>query len=309
MRKEILAGIIRNCLDIKKDETVNFCFQASRIKEATEMLEVLKKFSENINTIKIKHQASKFMRDKMLDSDLTIIMADEKSTVLLGHSEARSAACSKGRRVAFVLDNTNYFPSLIDLELITKREEILSSVLLKTKRIEVKTENSSFRVSTRTREKVRRPIKISSKIHNGGSWGAIPDYAEVAIAPIEISAEGEFVADVGTTGIVCSREKIVAYFSKGKIKEVEGRIADKLLKLIMRNRGLGVLCEVGFGMSHLESSSGWVFSEKKKLGFVHLGIGNNIQLGGQNYSKYHIDLVSSKADVYLDGSRLVLEEL
>jgi leucyl aminopeptidase (aminopeptidase T) len=303
---DIFRKMLEVCLDVKKDESLCICFQSKRMKEAKILKNVgsslcrrVTSFPINGYTVKPKH------RKAILSSDVTLFCVDEEATEMLGHSEIREDACSIGRRVAFLLEDYSYAPEYSDLVKIKRRADYISSVLSKAEIISISRRSERLSVKLTSKAERRRPVRITSLITKPGSWGAIPDYAEVAIAPLEESATGKISVDVGITCLGRDDKPIVMNFKDGRLVSLSGnKISRQLEKIIRKYDNSNVLCEVGIGLSHLNSNNSWVFSEKKKLGNIHLGMGTNIRIGGRNFSGIHLDCVIRGVELRADSKKI-----
>jgi leucyl aminopeptidase (aminopeptidase T) len=296
-----LYSILKLCLDVKEDESLHVCFQPAREREAKMLQQAASKFTRKVLCSRIYGTKIKeSSRSKIYSSDITVFCVDEQSTEILGHSEERLVASSVGKRIAFLLDSWTVAPEGKDLEKIEERARHLTLLLSKAKNLSISTESGILEVDILREKEKREPIKITSNITRPGAWGAIPDYAEVAVAPIEGTASGKIKVNVGITGFGKLKNPLNIIFEEGKLVDVYGEKSNRLLSLLSRYKNLDVLCEVGIGISHINSNSKWIFSQKKKLGYVHLGLGRNTGLGGKNQSEKHIDLIMNEAEIALD---------
>ena len=69
-----------------------------------------------------------------------------------------------------------------------------------------------------------------------------------------------------------------------------------------------ILGEVGFGVNpNVEKLTGVALLDEKKIGTVHIALGDNSDMGGDNESSIHCDMVSELPTVLVDG-KIIIEK-
>ena len=129
---------------------------------------------------------------------------------------------------------------------------------------------------------------------------------EVYVAPLENSACGKLIVDeVRDFGV----QKLEMDFENGRIigfyaekGEAEFR---RFLEIASGEKDK--LAEFGMGINHGMKPIGLRISDEKALGTVHLAIGNNVHLGGNNEASIHIDFNLYKPTVKADNE-LVMKD-
>lgn len=130
---------------------------------------------------------------------------------------------------------------------------------------------------------------------------------EVYLAPIEESAEGIAVFDLG----YYQGERIEGIrlrFSKGKVVEFSAcKNGDKLNQFFESGEeGRRVLGELGIGLNPwIKQMIGYQVCDTKQLGSIHLSLGENRIFGGKNSASIHWPLVMSDLDLWVDGIPLI----
>lgn len=237
--------------------------------------------------------------------DAVLLLVSTDRAQFGGHAAFRRAASERGARLGFVVEDR--MPE--DVELLARccdRTREIAERLGEARTAEVRTA-----VGTRIRMEVagRPGIPITPELGLPGAWGALPDYMEAAVAPVEGSAEGTIVVD-GTctyTGIQRSPMRLevvdgsVASISGGSSVDLE-RYLDETGVPHARN-----LAELGIGTNEGARSIRRVgtFLDKRMAGTAHFGIGDNISLAGMTAAPLHTDVQVLDVDIDLDGRPLM----
>lgn len=149
------------------------------------------------------------------------------------------------------------------------------------------------------------------------AWGNVPA-AEIFIAPMEDSAEGEFLVNgaVGTELLPGGREALLE-FRGGRLTAhryvgTAGRVrALDEIEQIARDKGHAdrwhVIAELGIGLNRMiPRFTGIPLVDEKKHGTVHVAIGHNKGYGGINDCRsLHFDMTTAGPTVEIDGHTLI----
>lgn len=232
-------------------------------------------------------------------SDVIIFCVDEGRTLLYGHSDARASSCKRGARIGFLTQSLDSVPERTELRRIHERVARMASMLSASNSVLIRSGQGRFAL----RAKVgRRALGLSSILTKKGSWGAVPDYAEAAVAPFESESEGEFCVDGTVVGIGPVSGSVVLKFSGGRLVSAnDGGLPPRLLAESMTDEGASTLGELGFGANHLRNAFFGEFDDKKMLGSIHLGLGDNHTIGGTCRSAVHFDCLARSVQLELDG--------
>ncbi|HEU4561466.1 MAG TPA: hypothetical protein VFS20_26670 [Longimicrobium sp.] len=151
------------------------------------------------------------------------------------------------------------------------------------------------------------------------AWGNIPA-GEIFIAPIEDSAEGEFLVNgaVGTERLTGGREALLE-FSRGRLVRDRyvgtARRVGALTEIQQIAEGRGhfrcwnVIAELGIGLNRIiPRITGIPLIDEKKYGTVHIAIGHNMGYGGRNDCRsVHCDITTAGPTVEIDGHTIIRE--
>ena len=132
--------------------------------------------------------------------------------------------------------------------------------------------------------------------------GDIP-WGEVAIAPVEESAEGEIlIPQVALEGKKIFN--VLLKFRKGKLINASSK---ELLEFINQFQGdKDIIAEFGIGLNeNIKELTGCTLIDEKCKGTAHIAIGMNDMFGGKNSSQLHMDFVFEPVKIEIDGETLM----
>jgi leucyl aminopeptidase (aminopeptidase T) len=198
--------------------------------------------------------------------------------------------------------------SILDLELSTDYEQIAALTLSLAERLRG---SSTARITTSLGTDLRmslagREWKTDTGMLRGqGVFGNLPA-GEIYIAPIEDSAEGVLVIDKSLPGLLLSKP-VRLVFEKGRVTQIEGGAGAEYLEKAIAQHGdsTRVIAELGIGTNPQARLQGNIITDEKVLGTIHVAIGRNDFLGGNNIAPTHIDGVVSQPTVWVDGKMLL----
>jgi aminopeptidase len=145
------------------------------------------------------------------------------------------------------------------------------------------------------------------------TWGNIPG-GESFIAPLEDTAEGEFVINGSIRGMVVPSDKnLLLLFRRGRIAEVHGdgelrRHFEQFFAYARERKDAGYdrLAELGVGVNDgIQELTGSSLLDEKCTGTAHIAIGTNTGFGGSITSCIHEDLVTRNPSLLLDGKSIL----
>jgi aminopeptidase len=132
---------------------------------------------------------------------------------------------------------------------------------------------------------------------------------EVCLAPLEDSAQGTVVFDIGFWDGQWV-EDLVVEFNGGVARGVSAKRGLELFnRTLAANSGAAsVIGELGIGTNHeVTKPCGNMLLDEKILGTIHLAVGENRMMGGANESSLHWDLLVVGPTVTVDGVTLLAD--
>lgn len=239
----------------------------------------------------------------MLNSDLIIGI----TKFSLAHTKARYNASKLGAKYLSLAD--------YDIELLKRDcidvdyEEILPQV---DKLTELLTNGNSVKIKSELGTNLILNIKnrvgnSASGIVRKGEIGSPPDI-ESNIAIVEELTNGNFIVDgsIPCKEIGKVNNNFILDIKNGKIINIEGKESHNLKEIFKSQSELAkVPAELGFGFNNKAKFSGYMLEDEGVYGSVHIGFGSNITIGGKNDILFHLDMVISKPDVWIDDKQII----
>jgi len=251
------------------------------------------------------HEPPKSVAVAMKSVNAIILMSNRYG---ICHTNARMEATSAGVRV-YTMDEIpeDYF----------KRDLTVADI----HKIRERTEKTAQRLTQATTARVTTPAGTDITMSLSGREGlaihplnrvfaGLPDCSEAAISPVEGTAEGIIVVDIGLIGWGYVLRQPLRYTVKlGRVVEIsggEGEDAEKLRKIVATDENANNIAELGIGTSHTIPSGMEATRQGAGMaGTVHIAIGRNNDIGGQTWSHIHVDGLMSHPTVELDGDFVV----
>jgi leucyl aminopeptidase (aminopeptidase T) len=140
-----------------------------------------------------------------------------------------------------------------------------------------------------------------------GKPSTFPDI-EINTSIIEASGNGRIVIDGSISGYGVLDYPITLVVENGKITGIEGGSeAEEFRKRldVLNDENMFQIAEIGIGLNPEGCVRGVIIEDESTLGTAHIGIGNNLFMGGENAASSHIDLVFTDPKIILDGKLVI----
>lgn len=245
----------------------------------------------------------KFVAEAMKMADVVLC----PTTKSLTHTDARRNASALGKRIAT-------FPGITKEVMIrglnTDYKKIAELTLKLTKMMD---KTKTIRITAPGGTDItmsidgRKTIPSKGLFHKKGESGNLPT-GEAFAAPMEGTTEGIFVADGSFAVIGVLKTPIKIKVEKGLATEITGgKEAKQLIKMLepFGKKGRNI-AEIGIGTNDSVKLSGLLLEDEKKLGTVHIALGDNKSMGGKINVPIHVDGVILKPTVYFDD-KVIME--
>ena len=227
-----------------------------------------------------------------------------QSPYSLPHTAAVREAIKHGVRIANLRNVTEEMMVeggiTADYHQVKKVTENLARLLTEADVIRMTTpEGTDFTMRTMG----RKAIAQSGFVTRPGELSGLPD-GEATLAPLEGVTEGVVVSPYIADQIGQITEPFRMEITKGRITGITGGKQAMELKGILEKRdeaGYNAASQFALGTNPACLVIPNTREVAKKLGTAHIAIGDNISLGGQSKSTFHIDFVFLNPSVYLDG--------
>ncbi len=300
--------IVETCMGVKPGENVLFVTQ-NGLKETAEILasEVsdlgAKPVIKIVKGSEMEVEPPQDVVDLMLSSDVILAVLELRYLQLFAHMNARARATEAGARVGLV-------PFILwDIT----EEDVLRIKNLTERLAEIMDKGEEAHVSTTLGTDVTMSIKgrpiqqLKAVFTEPGEWGAVPFYAEAAVAPIEGTTQGKAVIDVFMERIGAIKQPMEWTIKNGRLLEIKGGREAEMLKQIISEADENAtnIGELGVGTNHIFKNFTGTIGDKMVLGTVHLAVGKSINIGGKVMSNIHHDAVINKATLEIDGRKIL----
>ena len=299
--------IVETCMGIKPREKVLIIMSTGFTRNAKLLAEQAQVLGADVNTIKVdlkdmQVEPPEEVSKEMRDSDVVLGVLPYSTIQLFLHMNARRTATDAGTRVGGV----PYIKPDIkseDIHEITELTEKLSEILTSGEEARITTLKGTDVVLS-MKDRISAPLRVRHVVP--GAWGAVPEYAEAAIAPVEGTAQGTWVVDVFFEKVGAIKTPVIITIEDGRAVKIEGaEEADKIKAIIEAADENGTnIAELGIGTNHTLKHTTGTVGDKMMKGTAHLAIGKNINIGGQTYSNIHHDGVMDKTTIIIDGKTI-----
>jgi leucyl aminopeptidase (aminopeptidase T) len=157
----------------------------------------------------------------------------------------------------------------------------------------------------------RKCERLRASMWEPGEWGAIPLYAEAALAPIEGTANGQYLVNGFFEYVGRVTHPFLLIIRNGKVIEVRGNgpQAARVREIIASADDNGTnIAELGVATNHIKMFDGFsgTVIDKMILGTLHIALGKNTTFeGGTVYSNIHHDAVSGGMSLKIDSREII----
>jgi 2,5-dihydroxypyridine 5,6-dioxygenase len=236
----------------------------------------------------------------------------DMSTVGWLYTNIHNEVLKSGARTLMVREPEECLRRMLPCPEVRKRSLAGAAVMDKGKKVRVKSRAGTDLTFDKTGRKGQFQYGAADI---PGRWDHWPS-GQVATAPIEGSAEGVLVLDVGDIILRIDRyvsEPIICHLEGGRIARIEGGLDAYILREYMNawnDEKAFIPAHIGWGTEHraiwytlgLRHVGGGVEDAASYYGAILLGVGANhfIGLGGKNVSAAHIDFCLRHCDLWID---------
>ncbi|HNH86485.1 MAG TPA: aminopeptidase, partial [Solirubrobacterales bacterium] len=151
----------------------------------------------------------------------------------------------------------------------------------------------------------RVAIPDAGELTETGAFGNLP-CGEGFMAPA--TAEGVLVVDGSIAGVGLVDEPVRLTIKDGHLVDATGEAGAKLMELLTVHGPDGTnVAELGIGTNEKAILTGNILEDEKILGTAHIAFGASAAIGGNVQVPVHLDVVSMRPEVTIDGTPVVLE--
>ncbi|MCB0862204.1 MAG: aminopeptidase [Solirubrobacterales bacterium] len=151
----------------------------------------------------------------------------------------------------------------------------------------------------------RVAIPDAGELTEAGAFGNLP-CGEGFIAPA--TAEGTLVVDGSIAGVGLVSDPVRLTIEGGHLVDATGKQGEKLMELLSVHGPDGTnVAELGIGTNEKATLTGNILEDEKIIGTAHVAFGASAAIGGKVQVPVHLDVVSMRPEVTIDGTPVVLE--
>ena len=302
--------IVETCMGIKPKEKVLIIFSKGFNRNAQLLAEEAEILGAHITLTEVDNNDMQIeppedVSKQMINSDVVMGVLPYSTIQLFLHMNARRAATDVGARVAGV---PYIKPDITseDIYEITDLTEKLSEILTNGNEARITTKIGTD-IALSMKDRISAPLRVRHVVP--GAWGAVPEYAEAAIAPVEGTARGIWIIDTIFEKVGAIKTPVKVTIEKGRALKIEGAEEAAKIRAIIAaaDENGNNIAELGIGTNHTLKNTTGTIGDKMMKGTAHLAIGKNINIGGRTYSNIHHDGVMKEVTIEIDGE-LILKD-
>jgi leucyl aminopeptidase (aminopeptidase T) len=223
----------------------------------------------------------------------------------LSHTAARKRASESGTRTATLPGATVEMLARVmsdDMEKLRHRGHRVAELLDRGTEARLTCDHGS---DLRLGLEGRVAIPDAGELTATGAFGNLP-CGEGFIAPA--TAEGTLVVDGSIAGVGRVSAPVRLTIEDGHLVDATGAEGAKLMELLTAHGPDGTnVAELGIGTNEKAILTGNILEDEKILGTAHVAFGASAAIGGKVQVPVHLDVVSMRPEVTVDGTPLVLE--
>jgi leucyl aminopeptidase (aminopeptidase T) len=307
--------MVKSCMNIKSGEKVLLIVQSDEKRSIVgEYIEnEIRELGANLTVLKVNPdemlaEPPRRVTDEMMKNDVIIAVLGLNQIQIFAHTRARNIASDeKKARVGIV---HTFVPGVAheDIMKIRERTEKAAQVMEQGNIAHITGPGGTdltFSVKGRKCERLR------ASMWEPGEWGAIPLYAEAALAPVEGTADGRYLVNGMFEHVGRITDPFLLIIKEGRVIEVQGDgpHAQKVRDIIAAADANGSnIAELGVATNHIKVFDGFsgTIIDKMILGTLHIAIGKNTTFeGGKVYSNIHHDAVSGGMTLTIDNTTVI----
>jgi leucyl aminopeptidase (aminopeptidase T) len=223
----------------------------------------------------------------------------------LSHTAARKRASESGTRTATLPGATEEMLARVmsdDMAELRRRGGRVAELLDRGSEARITCDHGS---DLRLGLEGRVAIPDAGELTHEGAFGNLP-CGEGFISPA--TAEGTLVVDGSIAGVGLVSAPVRLTVESGHLVDATGPEGEKLMELLTEHGPDGTnVAELGIGTNAKATLTGNILEDEKIIGTAHVAFGASAAIGGNVQVPVHLDVVSLRPEVTIDGTPVVLE--
>jgi leucyl aminopeptidase (aminopeptidase T) len=302
-----VRSVVRDCLGVRPNEEVLVvCNPATRVlgdamrdeAEAVGAEAVLAVMSERASHA---GEPPATIAEAMVAADVLLAPTVQS----LSHTAARKRATESGTRTATLPGATEEMLARVmsdDMSELRRRGGRVAELLDRGSEARITCDHGS---DLRLGLEGRVAIPDAGELTHEGAFGNLP-CGEGFISPA--TAEGTLIVDGSIAGVGLVSEPVTLTVKDGHLVDATGPEGEKLMGLLTEHGPDGTnVAELGIGTNAKATLTGNILEDEKIIGTAHVAFGASAAIGGNVQVPVHLDVVSLRPEVTIDGTPVVLE--
>lgn len=300
-------AVVRDCLGVKANEEVLIiCNPATQILGEAMRAEAASVGAESVLAVMIERashagEPPATLAAAMIAADVVLAPTVQS----LSHTAARKLASESGTRIATLPGATTEMLARVmsdDMPELRRRGGRVAEILDHGTEARITCDHGS---DLRLGLQGRTAIPDAGQLTHEGAFGNLP-CGEGFIAPA--TAEGTLIVDGSIAGVGLVSSPVTLTVKDGHLVDATGPEGAELMRLLTEHGPDGTnVAELGIGTNSKAILTGNILEDEKIHGTAHVAFGASAAIGGNIQVPVHLDVVSLRPEVTVDGTPIVLE--
>ena len=300
-------AVVRDCLGVKANEEVLIiCNPATQVLGEAMRAEAASVGAESVLAVMIERashagEPPATLAAAMIAADVVLAPTVQS----LSHTAARKLASESGTRIATLPGATTEMLARVmsdDMPELRRRGGRVAEILDHGTEARITCDHGS---DLRLGLQGRTAIPDAGQLTHEGAFGNLP-CGEGFIAPA--TAEGTLIVDGSIAGVGLVSSPVTLTVEDGHLVDATGPEGAELMRLLTEHGPDGTnVAELGIGTNSKAILTGNILEDEKIYGTAHVAFGASAAIGGNIQVPVHLDVVSLRPEVTVDGTPIVLE--
>ncbi len=300
-------AVVRDCLGVKANEEVLIiCNPATQVLGEAMRAEAASVGAESVLAVMIERashagEPPATLAAAMIAADVVLAPTVQS----LSHTAARKLASESGTRIATLPGATTEMLARVmsdDMPELRRRGGRVAEILDHGTEARITCDHGS---DLRLGLQGRTAIPDAGQLTHEGAFGNLP-CGEGFIAPA--TAEGTLIVDGSIAGVGLVSSPVTLTVEDGHLVDATGPEGAELMRLLTEHGPDGTnVAELGIGTNSKAILTGNILEDEKIHGTAHVAFGASAAIGGNIQVPVHLDVVSLRPEVTVDGTPIVLE--
>ena len=300
-------AVVRDCLGVKANEEVLIiCNPATQVLGEAMRAEAASVGAESVLAVMIERashagEPPATLAAAMIAADVVLAPTVQS----LSHTAARKLASESGTRISIIPAATTEMLARVmsdDMPELRRRGGRVAEILDHGTEARITCDHGS---DLRLGLQGRTAIPDAGQLTHEGAFGNLP-CGEGFIAPA--TAEGTLIVDGSIAGVGLVSSPVTLTVKDGHLVDATGPEGAELMRLLTEHGPDGTnVAELGIGTNSKAILTGNILEDEKIYGTAHVAFGASAAIGGNIQVPVHLDVVSLRPEVTVDGTPIVLE--